>query len=305
MTNLKYISWCILFIFLFTACSSDDDTGVNQPQNKIRVSTIKEIFEDGSSANYDITYNDDGNITSIKRTANSGSNIASILYNDQGQFTQKGGVIYNYNEDGLLSEIIGSNYTSEITYNAQGQLFEEETSVDDQYTLKRTFSYNSNGQLTTVDEYFVYTTPSGAAPYRKHLISYDNNGNGIKAVGTTSVDGTTYTDRYTSTFSYDDKKNPLLIMHESSGGKAGLSYSMDILNFYTGSLLGDTPIHRYYGKNNMLSRTTIINNEEYKQTFQHNSYNEDEYPLSTTLTVFGTNGQISGEVVYEWGYEKK
>ncbi|TGV03357.1 hypothetical protein [Flavivirga rizhaonensis] len=299
MKNIQYINSFFILLVLFASCSSDDSSSVEEQIPQTRVKTINE-----NDINfYDVEYKDDGKIATINKSGSGNSSI-TYAYNTQNLPIQKGEASYEYNAQGKLSKITTSDYTTEITYDQEGKIVLEEA-VANTYNLDKTFKYNTEGQLIEIAEHFI-SNNSGLAPYKKYIITYTSNGSIAEILERQSIDDFTYVDKFESKFGYDDKKNPLLNLHENSGGKEGLSYYMGVLSFHTNSITNLPPSLYFYGKNNLLfhTRTDLDDNKQYKTTYQH-QYNQDGYPETTTKTIFNPNSQNSTELIYDWTYEKK
>ncbi len=289
-------------LLLLISCGSDDDAPApveETAEPQIRVRTINE-----NDVNfYEVFYGQDGRISNINSTGNQNANIP-YAYNAQSQPTLKGGTIYEYNTEGNLGKITSSNYTAEITYGQEGRMVLEEAATA-VYTLNKTFKYNPQGQLIEIDANF-NSNSSGLVSFTRYLFTYDSTGNIIETLVRESNDDLVYTDRYTIKFAYDDKKNPLLNLHQNSGGAEGVSHYMEILRFHTDAITFLEPSLYFYGKNNLLlyTRTDLTDNKQYRTTYQH-QYNDDGYPEVTTITQFNPNSQTSNEIFYDWTYEKK
>ncbi|WP_299434569.1 hypothetical protein [uncultured Aquimarina sp.] len=295
----KLTKLCILLLLL-TSCNSDDDSsGIEQSQIRVKVINANNIYT------YDVAYNEDGRISSIDKNSTGGTITILYAYNAQNQPTQKGEALYTYNSVAKLSTITTPTYTSNLTYDSEGKIALEEV-VASNYTIDRTFTYNTQGLPIEVLQHFVSNT-IGIAPYKKYLITYNNNDNITKVLEKQSSDNITYVDRWESKYGYDNKNSPILNLHENTGGNFGLSYHIGILHSYGGNyVLTETPYLYKYSKNNLLfyTRTDLNNNKEYKTTYEY-QYNEDGYPDITTLTIFNPNSQTSDEIIYTWTYEKK
>lgn len=302
MRNLIILSTLLM---LLPSCSSNDDSTAEEEQNTTQT-RVKAININGNLF-YNMVYNEKSRIATI--TIKSGSGITSstiYTYNEQNQPTKKGEAIYTYNAEGRPNTITTSNYTTDLTYNQAGKLLTEEVVTNHSYSINRTFIYDAQNLLTEIKEHHIANN-TGSTPYRKFIITYNNNANITKVVEKWSFDNTTYTDRFETTFGYDDKNNPLLNLQLNTGGNQGISHYMGVLHHYgSNSILFSESRLYFYGKNNPIfsTRTDLNDNKKYKTTYEH-QYNIDGYPIITTETIFNPNSQTSDEIKYAWTYEKK
>lgn len=161
--------------YMVTGENYEDSSNSSNNRSYAFTSTADGLITEvnGKSANYAITYNEDGWMTSAKIFDGEGpvKNENYYTYNEQGQLTQslsyylnattnKKSVDYRivneYNEDGLL--IYRYRYRSEddsrleikftYHYNDAGQCIQcEEYNVSDKYTFTYTYEYDENGVL--------------------------------------------------------------------------------------------------------------------------------------------------------------
>lgn len=150
----------------FGSCSSDDNDSEPGNPTTIKLPTIIEgtyIEEDETSTyKYEFEYNDNNQITSVKRTNDSKTRTHTISYNDKGQpvktVYQSGNDNYTYNytydeTKGIVTiSNVGSPYSDYFYIDKNGY----PTSNKDEYS-QETYEYNKDFDLTKLSYIYKYT----------------------------------------------------------------------------------------------------------------------------------------------------
>lgn len=215
---LKFLALSILFI----SCSSDDNSGGGQNPEPQSIRLKKITYSDGSTTNF--IYNN--NILSEVIGVSQNQNLKrEFIYENNKLVRLKKYVnnVYQSNED-LFFQYTNSNITTssgyesnilfshQYQYNTLSQMTEDAQYDDSSYCCTNFYTYNSNGNIS--------------------LISNSENS-------------------FTTTFSYDDKKNPLYYTYPEAYSKI-----------------------KEISKNNIISESSITYNYE---------YNSDNFPLKKKL----------------------
>lgn len=283
--TLKILALALIAILTFS-CSKDDDGGTQPPEptEQLRLKT----YTVGSTET-NFSYNSDNMLSSwIER-----SNVSNVIYDSENRPTQVGFWSYSYNTLGRMTGITYTSYPTtyyaNFIYNNEGLVVTCNFRSGSSTFKTRTFEYNANSQLVEMIEEEV------GKPIYKFLLSYDGNGNISQVKGQKSRDeGATYTDLFTNTYTYDDKKNPSYELLKSLGITSHLSFVLlspidDTYYIYSNSYF--QPF--FYSPNNVLTRTYGGSTFSYDYV-----YNEAGLPTSVEIT------KNDGTITYEnWIYE--
>ncbi len=285
---LKILALALMAVLIF-GCSKDDDGGNPTPTEQLR---LKTYTRGATETNF--SYNSDNFLNSWVE----GTIASNVIYDSENRPIQVGRTSYTYNS---LARISGMTKTDEPTYVYASNFIYNNEGLIASYDFFNgylgdshiTFMYNANNQMTTMTDKKISSLLDC-----RFLFTYDGNGNISQFKRQNSSDGgTTFTDAYTKTYTYDDKRNPSYELLKSLGITSNLSFMY--LPTGTGNIIiGDIPIlnPQFYSPNNLLTYTS---NSGGGTTFSYEYvYNEASLPTSVEIT------KNDGTVTYEsWIYE--
>ena len=255
----KTLSMAAIALFMMTAsCSSDDSNEtVNPSTETVLLKKIVTTYEDGSTETGELSYE--------------GNKLIKMVYGEEEYET------FLYNNDGLLAErhifAINDNheYKHVYTYDTSNKLIsfsEIFTHSIGSYNTRITFTYISNNTITAMR--YISLGDAEEELYDTSIITLTNNN--IASVSTETASGSSET---TSSFTYDDKNNPL---------KNISAYEVIMLTGY----------RHGGGINNLISESDSIDGVLYTSEYE---YNSNGYP--TTMTDSEDGEQTTTQYFYE------
>ena len=299
-TLLKRITFLMIVSLTLYNCSSDDDasTGETPLLENTRLTAYSV-----NTIEFAVNYNTEDYISGYESSDT--SQPRSVVYNTDNQIIQFGRISYMYNAQGRISQITEAddttfrNKTSSIVYNNEGLIATQNfrftyVSSGDTVFVNRVYDYNSSGQLISITEdSSLYKT--------RDLMTYDSRGNIVQIKRQSSPDGITYTDQQTTTFTYDNKKNPGKKMLENMGIDSNFSllhirYNLTI-NFSNYAFFRLS----YYSNNNVISSQSTYSSGQTNRTYDY-VYNDNDYPTAAEEDVALSDG-TSYTSYKTWTYE--
>jgi YD repeat-containing protein len=236
------------------------------------------------------------------------SKIRSALFYVQNQQYL---ITYAYNEGGMLSSVEKGNHVYYLRYDEQGRLISlKDNVIDGAKTITHDYIY-SEGQIeeTATGGNFPYTTtffitgneitkeqitrPEGFPPPMREEITYElgyEKGNLVKVLKAkeNKHTGTSRTEDYTLTFSYDNKKSLFAQLNGSLFGVHAKTTALllNSISFYNNSWEPYNIGFDMAGKNNILSMKTDIKGSQvyYPYTVSY-EYNKNKTLKKLTKTI--------------------
>ena len=271
---------------------------------KEELTRVKSYTANGQVTTF--SYNADNYLSSYNY---GGSDIRNVIYDAENKVIRNWIFEYTYNNLGQVTAMTEDDGSSAINKQATF-IYNNEGLVARSYNQ---FSYASTGETTHFTREFEYDTDgrlvsftekeSGQSTYR-FLISYDGNGNIVQIKWQSSYDGSPYSDLYTYSWTYDDKKNPRYALLNRMGvsDHTSLVYAME-MGGDSHQFLGNYVYLRmnYYNPNNMLTFSYSSSSGSFSNTYEY-VYNEEGYPTSVEETRNLSDGSIDMRY-YSWEYE--
>ena len=296
----KYITIFIFSLTIFNCSNDDSDDTHTQATGNIRLSE----FSLGASE-YSITYNEDNVITNFD--SSSDTNYPKIVvYNSENQIIQFGRYSYTYNAQGRISHITepdnsrNRNIQTTIIYNNNGlvanQTFRFTNSGSGETTyVTRIFEYDTNNLLISItEENDSYTT--------RELLNYDSNDNVVQLISQTSHDGVTFSNRRTTNYTYDNKKNPGKNVLNNLTTPSNFSFYY-IHNIFTMDLGNYAYFRLIHYSNNNITSSHLTYSSGYKNKTYNYVYNDEGFP--TALEIHSASSDGTENYYYKtWTYER-
>lgn len=180
----KILTLVSAIALVFTSCSKDDDSGVDEAENILLKKTI--LTEGGNTETYDWTY--DGN----KLVSNISNDGSKLLYTYTGDLLTK------------IEEFDGASleFTTNYFYNNGKLVSMEEISTGSSQKERTDYTYNSDGTVSFTKYSIVIATNATSTINNGKLFFANNNVIKREEISTYST--------ITTTYLYDDKKNPFM-----------------------------------------------------------------------------------------------
>ncbi|KIX21948.1 hypothetical protein SY27_04500 [Flavobacterium sp. 316] len=180
----KILTLVSAIALVFTSCSKDDDSVVDEAENILLKKTI--LTEGGNTETYDWTY--DGN----KLVSNISNDGSKLLYTYTGDLLTK------------IEEFDGASleFTTNYFYNNGKLVSMEEISTGSSQKERTDYTYNSDGTVSFTKYAIVIATNATSTINNGKLFFANNNVIKREEISTYST--------ITTTYLYDDKKNPFM-----------------------------------------------------------------------------------------------
>ncbi|GAA4240804.1 hypothetical protein [Winogradskyella damuponensis] len=283
---MKYTLYIILFASMFS-CSSDDNQETETP-NTLIIKHIIDVRENNERNFYfdlngrlvsitdtnalpeynyilsEFEYSNDNKLNSSYHTYGTEEAFINLTYTDE-SISNYHYITFGYSTDSNV--VINNNI---LNYNDQMDSDIEEDDLNIQWTF-------SSDNLKYLTQKKVTLINNANSVWNLTDYTYDSNFNIIESH--TSINYGTEAD-YSNTYTYDDKKNPIA---ESMDGYNLALYFMDDHNTIDMS------------PNNVLSKT---DNQGNTLTYNY-VYNDDDYPMSVTITNVAT-GEVINTLTYTY-----
>jgi len=277
---------CLLVMLVgMSSCSSSDDDTPREENIRLKIFSM-------DSNEVEITYNEDGKVSSIGRD--------NVIYDAEGRIKQNGNTSYTYNNQGRVSKMTrrsGSRtIETTIVYNNEG-LVATSNSMDDQGKVSRsTFEYDSKNRLTIL----ISENTNFFHKYVKTSLTYDAKDNIEQILTEDSDDGILYNRYNVENYTYDVKNSP----NYNLLTKTGHSIAINLFNINPSLRIGNYNAYEtmyFYSKNNLLSSQVF--NSSGTSIYDY-VYNENNYPFSVEIeNTYSTEPEDDYIGYRTWTYE--
>ncbi|MDN5210817.1 hypothetical protein QQ020_02120 [Fulvivirgaceae bacterium BMA12] len=296
ITELNYSVEDLPFDFQFSGqVIARDDEGLSSESDfsfSTGPMTLLSYTVDGSD--YELTFNDEGQIAIIESPSLSGIVTSDITFNAEGKLTQYGDLLYQFNTAGQIGQIDNGDLTAILLYDGEGNMtrlnYAFSTGFSD-VTVDKTLTYDSQNKLDQLDVHYLV---SGTSEYYRYQFSFI--GENVSQINLlTSIDGINYASEFLIAYSYDEMKNPWygILTHHLGLDPVyveinnRLSPTMDL------HLFNNFPI-AWMSRNNVTKATLRAPDLSvmFEESFSYN-YNEYDYPVTQEKVASIPGGSLT------------
>ncbi len=301
--KINNLLFSLLIVLLTFSCSNDDNINTTEPEATIKLKKITKTYANLTHS-YEATYLDDGKIEAIFYNGT----FINFIYNDQSLLAEYQGNNYTYNISGQLVKISRLQGFRTIEYDNSGRIIREITDYPEGTFFPQSpaingeiiYTYNDFNQLVglTITDHINNTI-------RKAEFNYNSQNQLTRSKRFESIDGVSFFLREQRDILYDSSKNPLRLMQKSIGVNSDITFTDALVDFNTNPEITHFHLDNNYRfssmqyipeyniKNMSLKEYNIYGIETFNisQSLAY-TLNNNEYPVAAELTATANDGTI-------------